>query len=82
LNTTDCGAENKRGRHIRKSKRRVPRDLKCSVCDGSTSFSWKCRSCGFTFCQNCMNENLWALTCNGITWGCPDCGEKNDLGNQ
>jgi hypothetical protein len=29
-----------------------------------------------------MHENLWGLTCNFITWQCPDCGEQNGLGNQ
>ncbi len=25
-------------------------------------------------CQKCMYENAWGLTCNNITWECPDCG--------
>ena len=25
-------------------------------------------------CQSCMYENQWGMTCNGITWECPDCG--------
>ena len=29
-----------------------------------------------------MNENFWGLSCNGITWVCPDCGESNGFGNQ
>jgi hypothetical protein len=29
-----------------------------------------------------MNENFWGLSCNGITWVCPDCGAQNGLGNQ
>lgn len=28
-------------------------------------------------CQTCMDENLWGVTCNNITWVCPDCGEPN-----
>jgi len=36
-------------------------------------FLWKC-PCGFEICQVCMDENAWGLTCNGITWTCPDCG--------
>jgi hypothetical protein len=44
-------------------------------------FCWQCR-CGFSICQNCMNQNLWGMTCNGITWLCPDCGDQNGFGNQ
>jgi hypothetical protein len=29
-----------------------------------------------------MNENAWGMTCNGITWECPDCGQENNYGNQ
>jgi hypothetical protein len=29
-----------------------------------------------------MDENAWGMTCNGITWQCPDCGEQNGYGNQ
>jgi hypothetical protein len=29
-----------------------------------------------------MYENAWGMTCNGITWECPDCGEENGYGNQ
>jgi hypothetical protein len=29
-----------------------------------------------------MEENFWGISCNGITWQCPDCGEHNGLGNQ
>jgi hypothetical protein len=29
-----------------------------------------------------MYENLWGMTCNNITWQCPDCGEQNGFGNQ
>ena len=28
-------------------------------------------------CQDCTDENLWGITCNHITWTCPDCGETN-----
>jgi len=33
-------------------------------------------------CQDCMNENVWGMSCNGITWQCPDCGGQNGFGNQ
>jgi hypothetical protein len=29
-----------------------------------------------------MDENLWGMTCNNITWVCPDCGEIRSFGNQ
>ncbi len=29
-----------------------------------------------------MDENVWGLSCNGITWVCPDCGAQNNFGNQ
>lgn len=29
-----------------------------------------------------MLENLWGLSCNAITWDCPDCGAGNGFGNQ
>ncbi len=29
-----------------------------------------------------MDENFWGLSCNGITWVCPDCGASNGFGNQ
>jgi hypothetical protein len=44
-------------------------------------FCWRCR-CGFAICQACMHENAWGMTCNGITWTCPDCGDQNEYGNQ
>ncbi len=29
-----------------------------------------------------MLENFWGMSCNGITWQCPDCDASNGLGNQ
>ena len=29
-----------------------------------------------------MQRNLWGMTCNNITWVCPDCGRSNGFGNQ
>jgi hypothetical protein len=29
-----------------------------------------------------MAENVWGMSCNGITWQCPDCGQQNGFGNQ
>ena len=29
-----------------------------------------------------MYENFWGLSCNGINWVCPECGQLNGLGNQ
>ncbi|HMB30853.1 MAG TPA: hypothetical protein VKN82_03425 [Desulfohalobiaceae bacterium] len=53
----------------------------CHCCGRECLFCWRCR-CGFKICQECMQENSWAMTCNGITWVCPDCGELNGYGNQ
>jgi hypothetical protein len=53
----------------------------CHCCGQSQPFCWTCR-CGFNICQACMNENVWGMSCNGITWQCPDCGQQNGFGNQ
>jgi len=29
-----------------------------------------------------MQDNLWGMSCNAITWDCPDCGSGNGFGNQ
>jgi hypothetical protein len=29
-----------------------------------------------------MLENLWGMSCNAITWECPDCGGQSGFGNQ
>ena len=50
----------------------------CDCCRGTFPFCWRCR-CGF---KTCMLENLWGMSCNGITWECPDCGGQNGFGNQ
>jgi hypothetical protein len=44
-------------------------------------FCWWCSSCGFMICWDCMEENFWGMTCNGITWTCPDCGAIHGFGN-
>ncbi|WP_124330911.1 hypothetical protein [Desulfonema ishimotonii] len=64
-----------------REKRRRARQIPCHCCGRTTAFSWQCR-CGFTICQDCMNESVWGLSCNGITWVCPDCGQSNGFGNQ
>ena len=65
----------------RKSKRHQKRARQCHCGKGTFMFCWTCR-CGFLMCQACMYENQWGLTCNGITWECPDCGAQNGYGNQ
>lgn len=45
----------------------------CSACRKDAGFSHGC-PCGFRICQGCLDENSWGMTCNGITWECPDCG--------
>ncbi|MBC2694206.1 MAG: hypothetical protein HF982_02805 [Desulfobacteraceae bacterium] len=53
----------------------------CHCCGNKAPFYWTCR-CGFAICQDCMYENVWGMSCNGITWQCPDCGGQNNFGNQ
>ena len=50
------------------------REKKCVCCRKTYPFCWTC-PCGFMICQNCMEENLWGMSCNSMTWTCPDCGE-------
>ncbi|MDX9965053.1 hypothetical protein [Desulfobacter postgatei] len=64
-----------------KSRRRQNRSKICHCCGAHAMFCWQCR-CGFSMCQSCMYENQWGMTCNGITWQCPDCGAQNGYGNQ
>ncbi|WP_085447036.1 hypothetical protein [Magnetofaba australis] len=55
----------------------------CVACktDG-LPFAWTCRACDFVMCQECMQENLWGMTCNNLTWTCPDCGTENNFGQR
>jgi len=62
-------------------KRARTRDKICHCCGKKAPFCWTCR-CGFRICQACMDENVWGMSCNGITWQCPDCGKQNGFGNQ
>ncbi|MCG8567366.1 MAG: hypothetical protein MI747_20025 [Desulfobacterales bacterium] len=64
-----------------RKRRRRKREKECHCCREKFMFCWQCR-CGFAMCQGCMYENQWGVTCNGITWVCPDCGEQNGYGNQ
>jgi hypothetical protein len=32
-------------------------------------------------CSDCMEENYWGMTCNGVVWTCPDCGQNRGFGN-
>lgn len=52
------------------------------ACRQTVRFAWQCRECDFVMCQECMTDNLWGMTCNQITWTCPDCGADNGFGNQ
>ncbi|MBF0226762.1 MAG: hypothetical protein HQK76_15015 [Desulfobacterales bacterium] len=53
----------------------------CHCCKQEEIFCWNCK-CGFSICQTCLQQNFWGMSCNGITWVCPDCGDSNGLGNQ
>jgi hypothetical protein len=54
-------------------RRRVTGVEDCTICEREVPFSWWC-ACGFRICQECLEENRWGMTCNNITWECPDCG--------
>ena len=68
-------------RSVKYKRKRHPEKYYCACCTGVFPFSWTCR-CGFQICQKCMLENFWGMSCNGITWQCPDCGQWNGFGNQ
>jgi hypothetical protein len=70
------GQERRTKRRRRRRKARI-----CVACKETVSFCWHC-PCGFTMCSACMQENLWGMTCNNITWTCPDCGAIRSFGNQ
>ena len=71
--------EGKKGGGYRE-RRKQARTEPCHWCRKTAPFVWQCR-CGLRICQACMDENFWGLSCNGITWVCPDCGEQNGFGN-
>ncbi len=68
------------GTAYRKKRPRI-KNYNCDCCGMTFPFCWTCR-CGFSICQACMQENMWGMSCNAITWTCPDCGEGNGFGNQ
>ncbi len=76
---SDSSGKKKRSSY--REKRKKAKESPCHCCGQHFSFSWMCR-CGFTICQDCLLENFWGMSCNGITWYCPDCTETNGLGNQ
>ncbi|HDM78590.1 MAG TPA: hypothetical protein ENG51_19325 [Deltaproteobacteria bacterium] len=55
------------------SRKREKKEYVCCCCKQKVLFCWSC-PCGFQICSMCMNEIMWGMTCNGITWQCPDCG--------
>ncbi|MFH1724396.1 MAG: hypothetical protein ABII00_07220 [Elusimicrobiota bacterium] len=65
------------GPRTQRERRRNPGG-ECCCCRKTFSFCWKC-PCGLSICQACMDENSWGMTCNGITWICPDCGKSNNF---
>ncbi|MFH1434994.1 MAG: hypothetical protein ABIJ56_04680 [Pseudomonadota bacterium] len=67
---------NMRGRRARRKRSGSPSaggSGQCPCCGREASFFWSC-PCGLRMCQPCMDENAWGLTCNHVTWTCPDCG--------
>ncbi|RME20047.1 MAG: hypothetical protein D6806_17170 [Deltaproteobacteria bacterium] len=67
---------NRDSRGARKRKEsRIAGPQECPLCKRQVDFCWSC-PCGLRMCQTCMDENAWGLTCNGVTWTCPDCGRQ------
>jgi hypothetical protein len=64
----------------KKAKWRKQQSYRCDTCGVEQSFCWTC-PCGFMICWTCMEENFWGMSCNGITWTCPDCGAIRNFGN-
>lgn len=52
---------------------RKKRHYVCTACKLEQPFCWTC-PCGFMICSDCMEENFWGMSCNAVTWTCPDCG--------
>lgn len=50
----------------------------CTICERAVPFCWSC-PCGFKICTDCFAENAWGMTCNNVTWECPDCGESRSF---
>ncbi|ROR03177.1 hypothetical protein [Desulfosoma caldarium] len=81
LNSSEPTAEKEPQSSARRRLRRRPNRYVCAVCGQELPFCWTC-PCGFMICSDCMEENFWGMTCNGITWTCPDCGAIRGFGNQ
>jgi hypothetical protein len=65
---------------LRRKKWKHAKIYRCATCDREQPFCWTC-PCGFMICSDCMEENFWGMTCNGVVWTCPDCGEIRGFGN-
>jgi len=72
--SSDQSSPNERRRPRRRG---APQSEECALCGQSQRYFRTCRICGFAMCQDCTDDNLWGITCNHITWTCPDCGETN-----
>lgn len=59
--------------------RRKRADYACTLCEQNPPFCFVCPDCGFQICTSCMMENEWGMSCNKVTWECPDCGRVNML---
>jgi len=73
-------SEEKKEAIARRDRRRAKNRI-CHCCGNTAPFCWTCR-CGLAICQVCMDGMVSSLSCNGITWNCPDCGAVNGFGNQ
>jgi hypothetical protein len=59
--------------------RRKRTEYRCTICEKPMPFCFGCVDCPFQICLACMTENEWGMSCNKVTWECPDCGRINVL---
>jgi hypothetical protein len=61
------------------TRRRKRVEYLCTLCEDRPPFCFACVECEFQICLKCMMENEWGMSCNKVTWECPDCGRINML---
>jgi hypothetical protein len=60
-----------RGRAPRRRRGRT--EYICTICERTVPYAFSC-ACGFTLCPDHFDDLAWGLTCNWVTWECPECG--------
>ncbi|MFO7801993.1 MAG: hypothetical protein R6V55_06840 [Desulfovermiculus sp.] len=59
-------------------KWRKTKNQTCHCCGQAALYCRRCRFCGCSICQQCMEDLKWGM-CTPVFWLCPDCGELNSL---